>query len=269
MSTTSRGLSRYGLLLVTLFCVAVRAQTLQIATPSDGSTYVPGDTIIVIVTTSGPTFNAVTAIIQDVGISRPITSAPYVFSFKVPAVIAGKKTITALGSTGPGAGVFSSPITINVENGASITSLTVNPSSIKFQYAGQQIPLVVNGTFSDGSVSDITRSSRVSYLSANPTVTIASADGVLTAGAPGQTMVTVTYGGMSKAVTAIVPTVIRGDLDADGDVDQDDLNLILAVLNTPASKPRDARDLNGDGVINVLDARSLATLCTRARCATR
>jgi hypothetical protein len=51
-------------------------------------------------------------------------------------------------------------------------------------------------------------------------------------------------------------------------VDQNDLNIITLALNTPATKPFDARDLNGDGVINALDARILVTLCTRAGCAT-
>jgi hypothetical protein len=36
-----------------------------------------------------------------------------------------------------------------------------------------------------------------------------------------------------------------------------------------ANGPNDLRDLNGDGVIDVLDARIDATLCTRAGCATQ
>lgn len=60
-----------------------------------------------------------------------------------------------------------------------------------------------------------------------------------------------------------------GDIDLDGDVDSDDLSLLLAALNTLANGANDLRDLNGDGKINVLDARTLVTLCTRPRCATR
>jgi len=60
---------------------------------------------------------------------------------------------------------------------------------------------------------------------------------------------------------------IPGDLDNDGDVDRDDLNIILAARNTPASGPDDPRDLDGDGMITALDARKLVTLCTRPRCA--
>jgi predicted extracellular nuclease len=61
---------------------------------------------------------------------------------------------------------------------------------------------------------------------------------------------------------------IRGDVDGDGDVDRDDVALITAARNQPASGASDPRDLNADGVINALDARIDTTLCTRAGCAT-
>jgi hypothetical protein len=61
-------------------------------------------------------------------------------------------------------------------------------------------------------------------------------------------------------------TVI-GDLDGDRDVDQLDLNQILAARNKPASGPNDPKDLDKNGTINALDARKLTLLCTRSRCA--
>jgi len=60
---------------------------------------------------------------------------------------------------------------------------------------------------------------------------------------------------------------IQGDLDSDGDVDQNDLNILLTYRNQPASACPGC-DLDGDGVITVLDARKLVLMCTRPRCAT-
>jgi hypothetical protein len=59
-----------------------------------------------------------------------------------------------------------------------------------------------------------------------------------------------------------------GDIDGDCDVDQDDMNIIMAARNTPAEGADDPRDLDGDGMITANDARQLALLCTRPRCAT-
>ena len=57
-------------------------------------------------------------------------------------------------------------------------------------------------------------------------------------------------------------TVNVTDLDHDGDVDRDNLNILLGYRNQPASACLEC-DLNQDGTINVLDTRQLVLLCTR------
>ena len=57
------------------------------------------------------------------------------------------------------------------------------------------------------------------------------------------------------------------DVDGDGNVDRDDVALISAARNRPASLPDDPRDSDGDGVITVLDARRCTLECTLPRCA--
>lgn len=64
------------------------------------------------------------------------------------------------------------------------------------------------------------------------------------------------------------PQLIPGDLDQDGDVDRDDVMIVAAARNQPASGGDDPRDIDGDGTITANDARQLTRLCTRSRCAT-
>ena len=55
-------------------------------------------------------------------------------------------------------------------------------------------------------------------------------------------------------------SLTRGDVDGNGEVDRDDLAVIVAGRNTTALGPEDPRDLDKDGEITVLDARILVTL---------
>lgn len=49
----------------------------------------------------------------------------------------------------------------------------------------------------------------------------------------------------------------------------DDLIIMRAYFSQPASGTDDLYDINTDGVINVLDFRMAALLCTRYRCETQ
>lgn len=97
--------------------------------------------------------------------------------------------------------------------------------------------------------------------------------GLNIASAQGDVLTLVTNSGyiftFDVATRKFTSSRIPGDLNDDGVVDQKDLNLILSALNQPVAKPFDPRDLNYDGVINVLDARKLILLCTHPRCASQ
>ena len=56
------------------------------------------------------------------------------------------------------------------------------------------------------------------------------------------------------------------DVDNSGEINRIDIALIMAALNQPTSGPSDPRDADGNGTINILDARACALRCTRANC---
>ncbi|MGH9462106.1 MAG: hypothetical protein ACRD1X_12865, partial [Vicinamibacteria bacterium] len=62
-----------------------------------------------------------------------------------------------------------------------------------------------------------------------------------------------------------VETRMACDIDADGDIDINDITSIVAARGQPAG-PGDPRDADGDGTITVLDARSCVLQCSHPRC---
>jgi hypothetical protein len=127
------------------------------------------------------------------------------------------------------------------------------------------MPLAVTGLFTDGALVDITESTRITYRSQDPSVATVGSDGRVTAigpGSSGTTKVVIGYEGKQVTVPISVPRSIEADLNGDGQVDIADLNVILSFLNTPASGPFDARDLDHNGMIDERDAQILVTLCT-------
>ena len=56
------------------------------------------------------------------------------------------------------------------------------------------------------------------------------------------------------------------DVDADGDVDRQDLRLIVSARDKPASGPGDPRDADADGIITLTDARICVRQCNLPDC---
>jgi len=262
--------AQIALILMLTTGLSVGQQPITIMSPANGTLVTPGQTITIQVATApGTSFLAVQVVGQDIGFAPPLTAPPYSFNLTIPSNVIGPRNLTALGITSPENGIFSPSVLIDSETEAIATALHLNISQLAFQRTGQRMPLNVTATFADGTSLDITKSSRISYSSADSSIATVDPNGRVTAVGPGVTMLNVNYGTLSLRLKVSVPNSIRGDLNGDGRVDKDDLNIILAVLNTLSTGPHDARDLNGDGVINALDARILVTLCTSVGCATQ
>jgi hypothetical protein len=246
---------------------------LQITSPSQNASVSVGQILTISVSVAaGTSFSLVGIVATDpLGDLGPLTTAPYQFLLNVPVNIPyGMYQLTAVGVDAAGNLSLSSPVTVSIEPTASVVTLTVQPTKLDFHFAGQRFPLIVWGALADGTTADVTRSAATTYVSANPQVVAVDINGLATAIGPSGVgaSIVVHRGSLAVTVPVSVPTAVRGDLNGDGVIDQNDLNLITVALNTPAAKPSDARDLNGDGVINALDARILVTLCTRPGCAT-
>ena len=57
------------------------------------------------------------------------------------------------------------------------------------------------------------------------------------------------------------------DIDGDGDIDRNDIAAIVAARNTTVPPSNPVMDADGNGVINVNDARACTLRCTRPQCA--
>ena len=245
------------------------APTLTITSPTNGAQVQWGQSLGVSVSVSqGATFSSIQVIVQGIGLSTALTSPPYSFTVTVPSQAAGQESITAVGVTANGSVVFSPAITVDAEPSLAVSGITLNFSQVNFGFTGDQVGLTVQGTLSDGSLVNLTQSNKTTFSSGNIAVATVSSTGLLTAVGPGSTTITVANGGQIAVGTVSVPNSLRGDLNADGKIDSDDVNILLAALNTNATGTFDARDLNGDGVIDMKDVQALAALCTLPGCST-
>jgi hypothetical protein len=196
--------------------------------------------------------------------------APYQVSVLIPDVQVGNIQLIALASDAQG-NLMQDSITVVVKPTSSVSSLSVSPNQISFSAANGQVRSVsVMATFQDGTNGYVSTSPDTQYALSNPKVAVVNSLGQVQAQAPGIATLTVTYAGLSKALPVVVGVFpMRGDLNGDGAVDQNDIQILLQAVNTPSTGPGDPRDLNNDGRIDTLDAQILANLCSRPACATQ
>ena len=237
------------------------AQQVTITSPANGSVYAPGATINVTATVNGVAVLGVEAGAQDIGTSAYSFAAPYAMSLTVPSGIVGPKNLFAIGLVASDTAVFSPTVTIDIEPSMPPTAIAFQQSLAAFGYVGQQQRAGVTATFSDGSVLDLSKSTKISFTSGNPSVVSVDPTGLMTSLAPGNTTVTVSYGTLTATLKTVGPTSVKGDLNGDGLVTLDDLLLLENSLGSTPTGLNDARDINGDGKIDNLDVQALLARC--------
>ena len=71
-----------------------------------------------------------------------------------------------------------------------------------------------------------------------------------------------------NAIVALAGQTVPCDVNGDGQIDINDINLIIQARNTPSCRLSDPRDVDRDGIITANDARACALRCTYKNCAT-
>ena len=201
--TTKTGQVLGLVLILGAAATAVRAQTVRITSPADGTLVKPGETLAVTVATSG-SFRMMVVIGQDpIGFTGPLMAPPYRFSVQIPSHISPRRyTLTAVGAIEAGKGTTSDPISIDVERPDAPVSLTVEPSFLRLEVGGRGYLRLV-ATYADTSTADIGQSTLTTCSSDSPDVATVTNDGRVVAAGPGFAKITVENGGELKMERSI------------------------------------------------------------------
>jgi hypothetical protein len=138
-------------------------------------------------------------------VTDSITELPGKITLEVgPDVRPGKYKLTAVGTTVDGQMVESPPAILDVQTRDKPVSLSAEPARIDFASCGQQQPVTVWGTYSDGSIVDVTAASQLVFASSNPDVVMLD-DRIFSGVGEGSAIVTASYGGAASPLRVSIP----------------------------------------------------------------
>jgi hypothetical protein len=187
---------------------SLQAQSvLEITSPEDGTVVHPGHVVGVTVSARGALVKDVAIIGWDpIGFSRVLTSPPYQFDIEIPMkTTPGKYLLTAVGNAESGALVQSESIMIDVERPDLPQKIAAGSRQLDLT-VGDQLPIGVTGTYADGSIVYLDKSTQTTFASQNSAVATVANEGLVTAVAPGSTAIVIDG---SLAVPVIVEPFIR------------------------------------------------------------
>ncbi len=140
-----------------------------------------------------------------------------------------------------------------------VTSLTVTDTDLNINSQDTH-QLDVTAIFADSTSKDITSLAR--YEALNSALAEISESGLVTALAPGETEIKISYGGIEEVITLHIedgslPEFLIGDVTVDGSVNVNDaITILQSIVGNVALSERQtlAADVNGDGRVDVGDA---------------
>jgi hypothetical protein len=197
--------ARFAMLMLLGACS--RAQSvLTITSPATKVIVHPGETVAVDLSVSGPPLTVATIVPQDpIKPVAVLTAPPYRFSITIPARIRpGLYSLTAEGVSATSPILSADRIFIDVEPPDSPQKITTNFRSSELS-VGMWSEIQVSGSYPDGSVLDLSRSTRTQYASQSPDVATVTNEGLVTGIAPGSTHVLVN--GILSVPVTVVPAI--------------------------------------------------------------
>jgi hypothetical protein len=130
---------------------------------------------------------------------------PFATNFAIPADAVGDVLVEAVGVDAAGTLGFSDPVAMHVQAGSPLASLEAMDAAPVLFGAGDSRGLAIVGHFDDGILRDVTSpTAGTTYASADPGIATVSDSGLLTAVAPGETVVVVENAGVSTTVSVTV-----------------------------------------------------------------
>ena len=233
--------------------------SLQIMGPPDGAIVAPGETITITVEV-GTGISSVGIIGSNGLFAGPLKSAyPFEFQLTIPNEHPlGISAIRAIGIDESNERVKSSSVLLQVERAEAPVELKIMPFAISFRNIGVEIPLNVQGIFSDGSLEILNTSSLTSYRSTDPSIVEVNDRGFVKAVGPGEAVITVQHQDLSVEIPVKVPDELPPDDDSDGMSNESDNCL---KVSNPNQRNSDG-DLRGDVCDNCPDMPNSAQLDT-------
>ena len=211
---------------------------IKIVSPSDGTVVSPGQSVTVTIAAQGGTVieKATAWILPLDHIPSAIERQPFQLPVVVPSGQIGTLTLVASASDSQG-NTYQDSLEIVVKPTAPAASIRVSPNPVRFSSAnGQVTSISVIASFQNGTTGYVTNSPDTKYVASNPNVVIVNSSGQAQGTAPGTSNLVVTYAGFTATVPVTVGIFpLKGDLNGDGAVDQNDIQILLGALNTAST----------------------------------
>jgi cysteine-rich repeat protein len=197
--------------------------TVRITSPAAGTEVMAGDEIPVSVEVE-PEASGVRVLVVGPDAAAVDEESPFDLMLQIPEEAVGPYSLTAFASNGSDV-AMSEPVQIIVQTAAILEEIVVLPVDPVLFALGEEKQLAVMGEYSDGVARDLTSpDTGTTYLTSTPETVAVSADGTITALAPGAATVVVQNGTVQASIGVTSVGEVCGNSVIEGIEECDDGN---------------------------------------------